>query len=229
MLAPFFAKLFLNYLSRKDPAITSLSISTISGIQLITMCIILSCLLLFMLAAGSKLLMRIWKDNTSDSIVYDFGMGIIAWFLSFPVVVVINDLLDYLIVAVFGPKQYEQAAVRFVKTAMQNPEALIMSMLSVLVFAPIIEEFLFRGCLQNYLKQRLGYKVAVQISAFCFAIFHLTPSQGIGNFSFAISLFILGLFLGFLYEKQGSLFAPIGLHMTFNVVSAMRILFIPES
>lgn len=229
ILAPYFAKLFLRILNQGKP---SLSITAVSGIQLLTMSLILLSILFFMLTQGSMLLMKIWKERkgpNTPSIFYDFGMGFIAWFLAFPIVVVLSDLLDYLIVALFGPQQYEQAAVSFVKTAMQNPEATLMSMLSVLVFAPIVEEFLFRGCLQNYLKQHLGYRVALLITAFCFAIFHLTPAQGIGNFSFAISLFILGIYLGFLYEKQGSLFAPIGLHMTFNVVSAMRILFIPES
>jgi membrane protease YdiL (CAAX protease family) len=99
-----------------------------------------------------------------------------------------------------------------------------MSVVSVVIFAPIIEEFLFRGCLQNYLKLHFGTKAAIQLSALCFALFHLTPSQGIGNFSLAVSLFLLGLFLGFLYEKQNSLFASVGLHMTFNTVSALRII-----
>lgn len=231
ILAPLFAKSFLSYLSHKDPSVTSLSITTISCIQLLTMSIIFLCMLLFMMFQNRQLLMRIWKDRSvgaTSSIGYDFGMGVIAWFLSFPIVVVVNDLLDTLIVAIFGPKQYEQAAVSFVKTAMQNPQAIIMSVTSVLVFAPVVEEFLFRGCLQNYLKQHFGFKASLLITAFCFALFHLTPAQGIGNFSFTISLFILGLFLGFLYEKQGSLFTSIGLHTTFNLVSAMRILFIPE-
>ncbi|MBI3211827.1 MAG: CPBP family intramembrane metalloprotease [Simkania negevensis] len=52
-------------------------------------------------------------------------------------------------------------------------------------------------------------------------LFHLSSSQGVGN----ISLFIFALYLGFLYEKQCSLFASIALHMTFNSISVIRILF----
>lgn len=230
ILAPICAKLYLKYLNFKDPSVTSLSISAISSFQLITMGAIFFGLMLFMEIHNPSSLRRLWKENlkNSKSIFYDFGTGIIGWLLAFPIVVVISHLCDYLIEILVGPLQYEQAAVRFVKTAMQQPGALVMSMVSVIIFAPIIEEFLFRGSLQNFLKLHFGTKAAVQLSALCFALFHLTPSQGIGNFSLAVSLFILGLFLGFLYEKQGSLFASIGLHMTFNTVSAMRIIFAAE-
>ncbi|HSX03748.1 MAG TPA: CPBP family intramembrane glutamic endopeptidase [Rhabdochlamydiaceae bacterium] len=231
MLAPIFAKLYLKYLNFKDPSITSLSISTISSFQLITMGAILFGMMLFMDIHNPAILRRIWKDKlkTSRSSLYDFSRGIIAWFLAFPIVVVISQLCDYLINSLFGQQQYEQAAVHFVKTAMQQNGSLFMSMISVIIFAPIIEEFLFRGSLQNFLKVHFGTKAAIQISALSFSLFHLTPSQGIGNFSLAVSLFILGLFLGFLYEKQSSLFASIGLHMTFNTVSAMRIIFSTEA
>jgi membrane protease YdiL (CAAX protease family) len=69
---------------------------------------------------------------------------------------------------------------------------------------------------------------AILLSALCFALFHFAPSQGIGNISLVGSLFLFALFLGFIYERQASLFASVGLHMTFNTVSTFRILFYPE-
>lgn len=231
VFASLFAKIYLNYLNLKNPEITTLNIAQISTIQVVTMGIILISLMLYMAIKNAHNFQKIWKDTTngSHSIIYDFGLGVFAWILAFPLVVVINQLSDYFLYKIFGPQTYEQAAVRFVKTALENPTAMIMSVVSVLVMAPIIEEFLFRGCMQNFIKNYLGPKVAIQITALCFALFHLTPSQGIGNISLMISLFPLGLFLGFLYERQGSLFASIGLHMTFNTVSAMRIFFFPEA
>src|SRR3989304_2390656 len=67
------------------------------------------------------------------------------------------------------------------------------------------------------------------LAGLCFALFHLAPSQGLGNISLIVSLFAFSCYLGFIYEKRGSLFASIGLHMTFNAVSTFRILFFPES
>ena len=72
-------------------------------------------------------------------------------------------------------------------------------------------------------------KKAIVFSALCFALFHYAPSQGMGNISLLATLFLFALFLGFIYERQASLFASIGLHMTFNAVSTFRILFFPES
>ena len=105
---------------------------------------------------------------------------------------------------------------------------LAVALFTILIAAPIIEEFLFRGCLMTYLKRYMPPKGAITLSALCFSLFHFAPSQGFGNISLVASLFVLALFLGFIYERQASLFASIGLHMTFNAVSTFRILFFPD-
>jgi membrane protease YdiL (CAAX protease family) len=74
----------------------------------------------------------------------------------------------------------------------------------------------------------LGTKAAILLTSLAFALFHYSGSQEIGNVSLIASLFTFALFLGFIYEKQSSLFASIGLHMTFNLASALRILLAAE-
>jgi membrane protease YdiL (CAAX protease family) len=69
--------------------------------------------------------------------------------------------------------------------------------------------------------------LAIVFSSICFSAFHFSFSQGIGNISLLFSLFVFALFLGFIYERQGSLFASISLHMTLNIVSVARILLSP--
>jgi membrane protease YdiL (CAAX protease family) len=129
----------------------------------------------------------------------------------------------------FGVQAYEQVAVRYLKMALDSPPLLLTALFIILIAAPFIEELLFRGFLQNWLKSILGAKSAILIASFCFALFHLSASQGIGNISLAISLFSFSCFLGFIYERQRSLLASIGLHMTFNAVSCFRILTMPDS
>ena len=102
-----------------------------------------------------------------------------------------------------------------------------MASATIVIAAPCIEEFLFRGCLQSFLKQYMSTKGAILFSSLCFSLFHFSLSQGLGNISLCASLFVFALFLGFIYET-GSLFASVGLHMTFNIVSAGRVLFFPE-
>ncbi|MGL5263711.1 MAG: lysostaphin resistance A-like protein, partial [Candidatus Rhabdochlamydia sp.] len=122
---------------------------------------------------------------------------------------------------------YEQVAVRYLKKSIYSPSQLIPALIMIVCAAPIIEELLFRGCLQSYLKRYMKSSLAIIFSSLCFSVFHFSFSQGIGNVSLLFSLFVFALFLGFIYERQGSLFASIGLHMTLNVVSVVRILLSP--
>jgi len=182
---------------------------------------------LFCLRQDRTAMKKIWKDNSrpgARSIFYDFGMGVLTWIISFPLIVLIGQLSDLLVLLVFGVRNYEQVAVRYLKTTLESPSMLAMAIGTILIAAPIMEEFLFRGCLQNWFKRFAGTKAAIPLASLCFALFHLAPSQGVGNISLFISLFAFACYLGFIYERQGSLFASIGLHMTFNAVSTIRIL-----
>ena len=151
-------------------------------------------------------------------------VGALTWALAFPAAVVVEQVFDLFIYFTFNVETYNQTAVLYLKMMKKNPELLAIALTTILVLAPLLEEFLFRGILQTYLKRHLSQKVAIVISSLCFALFHLTPSQGAGNIPLFFSLMTLGLFLGFLYEKQGSLLTPIALHLTFNTISSAYIL-----
>ena len=153
-------------------------------------------------------------------------MGALCWFLTFPLISVLGHLIDIVVRTLFELKVYEQVAVRFLKMAKGHPVLLIIALITIVIVAPFLEEFLFRGILQTFLKKHLGRKGGITLASAIFALFHFAPSQKAGNISLLISLFAFACFLGFLYEKRRSLFAPIGLHMTFNLMSALRILFI---
>jgi membrane protease YdiL (CAAX protease family) len=174
----------------------------------------------------------LWKDfsiPTSTSIIKDFFSGAAVWLLGFPVVAVTGQICDLLSYLIFGMQPYEQVAVRYLKMTLSSMPMLFVALFSILIAAPVIEEFLFRGMLQSWLKSRLGTKAAILLSSLAFSLFHMAASQGLGNISVVVSLFSFACFLGFIYEKRGSLFASIGLHMTFNTISTFRILFFSES
>ena len=117
----------------------------------------------------------------------------------------------------------DQLAVKFLKLTFGNPVHFLLAIVSIIVLAPLIEETLFRGFLQTFIRKHLGSKQAIFITSFCFSFFHYSPGQGLGNIMILISLFVLALFLGFIYEKQGSLLAPIILHASFNAVSVINL------
>ena len=205
-------------------------IIALGWIQAITLT--LSLLLIYLYAQTLHLhgMKRLWKESEKESppLLYDMGVGALCWLLTFPLITVLDQLIDIVVRSLFEIKQYEQVAVRFLKMALGHPVLLVIALITIIIVAPFLEEFLFRGVLQNFLKKHLGRKSAIALSSFIFALFHFAPSQKAGNIALLISLFAFACFLGFLYEKRRSLFAPIGLHMTFNLMSALRVLFITE-
>lgn len=225
LLAPFAVRITLRIVQILRPESTGLSIVEISALQLALM---LFTLILFLLLLNPRL-PGIWKEQYKTSTIFDLGLGASTWLLSFPLVTVIGNICDWILTHFFHVKYYEQGAVNFLKRTTEVSQALLLGLLAVVILAPLIEEILFRRLLQSYLKSKLGTKAAILLTSGTFAGFHFSTNQGFGNISLSISLFILGIYLGFLYERQRSLFASLGLHVTFNAVSAFRILFFPET
>jgi uncharacterized protein len=146
--------------------------------------------------------------------------------LATPVAYSVGQIFELLVCILFGFTAYEQVAVHQLKLALSSIPMLISTLLAILITAPIIEEFLFRGLLQNFLKQYLPRKSAIVLAALFFALIHLSPTQGLGNLSLFFSLFTFGCFLGYVYERQGSLLSSIALHMVFNAITTIQIIFI---
>ena len=97
------------------------------------------------------------------------------------------------------------------------------------VVAPVTEEILFRGLLQGWLAGMFRSRwAAIVVSAGIFAVFHLAAREDAiaGEFPLARietipALFVLGLVLGYSYEKSGSLYRPMAIHLVFNALSLL--------
>ncbi len=159
-------------------------------------------------------------------LINDFGLGLLTWLISFPLVAATAQLVEYFVFILTGYTGIDQVAIRFLKMTKASPYLLTIALFAILIAAPVIEEFVFRGILYTYIRGKIKRVGALILSSLIFALFHFSPQQGVGNFSLLVSLFILALFLGFIYERQRSLIAPIALHMTFNSISVIRILLI---
>ena len=209
----------------------NLPFSVLGWVQLLILSGIFLLFYLYSKAQDPVLFKKIWKNWNiphPKPILTDFLMGILSWIIGFPLVIAVGQLVDMLLYLFFQFDNYEQVAVHYLKTTLESPPMLAVALFTILIAAPVIEEFLFRGCLQTFFKRFVAPKKAIVLSALSFALFHFSLSQGIGNISLIASLFTFALFLGFIYERQASLFASIGLHMTFNFVSTFRIIFFPN-
>lgn len=184
-------------------------------------------LFFFWLTMKSPCKERIWRSPTAhQSYGKDLQMSFYAWCLSFPIVLFLNQALEKFLNAIGIDYIPDQVAVRFVKMTAEYPFYFSLALAAIVIFAPLIEEFLFRGLLQSFIRKHLGSKQAIFITALCFSFFHFSPEQGWGNLPIIGSLLPLALFLGFLYERQRSLFASIGMHSFFNLFSIVNLYFL---
>ena len=102
---------------------------------------------------------------------------------------------------------------------------LALQLVAGAVVAPIAEEVFFRGFALTAWQRSLGPGRAIVRSTILFTLAHVVAIQGT-DFSNALALIAVGagsrvpvaLALGWLYVRRGSLWAPIGLHATFNAV-----------
>jgi membrane protease YdiL (CAAX protease family) len=101
-----------------------------------------------------------------------------------------------------------QESVKLLQTT-EDPALLWLMALAAVLVAPLCEELLFRGYLYPVAKKFTGPWLAACSSALFFAAAH-------GNLSALLPLFLFGLLLVWIYEKTGSLWAPIAVHFCFN-------------
>lgn len=104
-----------------------------------------------------------------------------------------------------------QDAVRLLRET-QDPRVLGLMAFAAVVAAPLCEEVVFRGYLYPVLKKFSGPAVATFSSALIFAAAH-------GNLTALLPLLLFGGLLVLLYEKSGSLWAPVAAHFCFNAVT----------
>jgi uncharacterized protein len=158
-------------------------------------------------------------------IFFQMGIGAVTWFLCYPIVVFLTQFLTLLAGKWLPQVEVDQAAVSVLKRALDDPFQLAFYFFDIILVVPLIEEFMFRGTLQRWLIGKIGRVQGIVLTSLCFAAMHFNGLQGMYNLLLLPSLFVLSCYLGYLYERQGSLWAPIGLHGTFNFVSACMVIY----
>ena len=91
---------------------------------------------------------------------------------------------------------------------------IVVQILVTSVAAPLVEELLFRGIVYKRLRTIMNITPAMIISAALFGIVH-------GNMVQFIYAFLIGLIFAFVYEKFKTIWAPIILHASANLLSVI--------
>lgn len=91
----------------------------------------------------------------------------------------------------------------------------------IVLLAPVTEELIFRGVTIMKAGNTLPFARVNLLQATLFAIYHFDPVQ-------SVYAFLLGLLLGYIHKKYGTLLAPVLLHMVINAASYL-IMALPKS
>lgn len=103
------------------------------------------------------------------------------------------------------------AAYEETMAALYSP-SLAVQIICLGILVPVCEELVFRGLMYKRLREYTGFVSAMIYTAFVFAFAHVNPVQGIYAFAMAVVF-------AFVYEKYGSVKAPIIAHVAANVLS----------
>jgi len=100
----------------------------------------------------------------------------------------------------------------------------VLLVVSAGLLAPLLEEAVYRGLWQSMLVETLGEDrrwLAVMVAALIFAAMHL---GGTVDGQALPALWVLGVLLGWLYERTGSLLPGVIVHAAFNVFNISYVL-----
>ena len=151
------------------------------------------------------------------TIMKDFFMAIVNLLTVWPIMMAAITITLFFVKKISGTdyelQQHQQ--LEMITEYPQLPLRIMIVFLAV-VIAPLLEEMLFRGFVQTTMRSFINIKnsawAAIAASSAFFAIMHENP----GHWP---ALFVLGVCLGYSYEKSGSLLRPIFIHMFFNASS----------
>ncbi|MBM3955357.1 MAG: CPBP family intramembrane metalloprotease [Planctomycetes bacterium] len=145
-----------------------------------------------------------WRHDLRLAVI---GLGLVLWPL-----LALATLLDRI-------QPYAHPIIDYVSTH-RDPAAIALVILSAVVVAPLVEEFLFRRVLQGWLVERFGGDAgaAICLQALAFGLAH--AGQGLAP----VPLALFGMVLGGIVFRTGSLLPAVVLHGLFNAASIALVL-----
>lgn len=176
--------------------------SAVSGGERFLAFSVLWLVLLGTLALAGIIVLIVWFTR---EVIIGFG----AFVASRPALSLTSFLISTLS-ELFGDAT-EQVGVPMYEQPLSHSWVLVvLGALVSVIWAPFVEEALFRGTLLAALREKVGPAAAIGVSSLAFGAIHPYPVSGL------IYVTVIGLILGLLRHWRGSLIAPITLHLLHN-------------
>ncbi len=160
------------------------------------------------------------KDNNRDIKKYFknffkyFGYGMGLWLIGLCLMIISNLLINHFIP---GAKALNEDAVQ--KMLRETP---IYASFAACIFAPFMEEMIFRKSLRKVFGIDIVY---ILVSGFLFGLVHNISSIGTSSMIYIIPYGLFGCVFAYVYAKKKNIFIPIVMHMVHNTVLVIIALF----
>ena len=155
-----------------------------------------------------KYLIEKWKDFWKNKDDYA-GTAFKWWGLGFGLMLVINKILD----AIVGGVGANEETVQSLLT--QQP---ILAFIATTLFAPIVEELIYRKSLQDCFKNKTLFIV---ISGLIFGLIHVIGSSNPLDYLFIISYGLFGACFAKIIVETDNVYSTIMVHMFHNGVLSL--------
>lgn len=154
-----------------------------------------------------------WGSEILAGVLYGVGLYVVS-------VVFVGGLLLILLNALSGePVQAPEQVPQDLSAV-----GLVLTSLYAIVIAPVGEELFFRGILFRSLRDRHGLRIGLLGSAVGFGLIHFIPGDAVDAALLMLVMAFTGAALAYVYERRGSIVAPLAAHVTFNVIGLALIL-----
>lgn len=168
----------------------------------------------FMMAVAAWLAMPLLKESTER--MKSYGWKLIKLCLLLFAAYYVCSLAVNIIVLLLSESETSANQMEIIEAINVSP---YLTMFSTLIYAPIVEELVFRGVFYRALRPHFHWLLSALISAFLFGFIHVMFSLLTGNFNdliYLLSYGLIGFFLALAYEKSDTIFAGMLLHFFNN-------------
>ena len=201
----------------KDPSSIGLVDILLSNIIFIIVGAIIFALASFSRGRKPKHVFGLRKRSKKYIIIITMAGMFVAY-----IAVFIGSVVSNFLLSTGEPKKENLQEI--VQTLMTNDDISlkIAIALSAIIFAPLIEEVIFRGYLYPVIKRFSHPIFSCVITSLLFAVIH-------SNLEGLIPLFLLAIVLTIFYEISKSIWVPILMHACFNGVNTISILILTNA
>ncbi len=204
-------------LENKDPSSIGLVDILLSNIIFIIVGAIIFALASFSRGRKPKHVFGLRKRSKKYIIIITMAGMFVAY-----IAVFIGSVISNFLLSTGEPKKEDLQEI--VQTLMTNDDISlkIAIALSAIIFAPLIEEVIFRGYLYPVIKRFSHPIFSCVITSLLFAVIH-------SNLEGLMPLFLLAIVLTIFYEISKSIWVPILMHACFNGVNTISILILTNA